>query len=617
LDFTERWGVGVVNTRRRKIILTFYIFILILSFSDLQTLTSQIDIEPANTSHIYDAPVISNYTTHDGILIENDTDFETQGWPGNGSISNPYIIAGLNITADEVIIQISFTSVYFEIQDCHLSATSWNTPISLMYSGNALINNCIIEGRNGLRLFHSSNVIFQNSIMKATSYPIRAEYSSGFKMMNCTFPEVDPGAFPRNVELHYCTNAIVNGNVLHGIYFAAARSMDISFTSNNFTEGGIMLLWGSPSPYSDVSDNRVNGKPLLYLDGNESLVIEADEYGQIILDECSNILVQNGTMEDTQPIQLSNCVRCTVQNITATRGYSGIYDFDSNFTIIRNCTFNEVFAGGIWMTHCGSSLIENCTSNPHEYFFSTSRFIVQSCINTTMKQCRIFNNEDEALYFTGEDMRLSHCIIQGARYGVHVRGINMTVDSNHIYGTTSEHTTPFFSAGIYSRYLKESTISNNLIENGDDYGIFVFSNDTLFVNNIIINNEGVGIELLNSSHGNILYGNILESNLDGNALDNGFNNQWDDGVSIGNTWDDFNPLTETEYTIPGIAGSIDRFPKNSTTYTPTGSITESITDSTNATTSQTTIENEIPWITIIIASTGLVIIVIVIIIKKR
>ena len=45
----------------------------------------------------------TSYTLHDPIFIRNNTDLVYQaslnGWNGNGSESNPYVIEGLNITS--------------------------------------------------------------------------------------------------------------------------------------------------------------------------------------------------------------------------------------------------------------------------------------------------------------------------------------------------------------------------------------------------------------------------------------------------------------------------------------------------------------------------------------
>jgi parallel beta-helix repeat protein len=571
-------------------------------------------IELTTNRHPVRESSLANYTEHSPIFIEGNSDFETQGWPGNGSASNPYLIAGLNITTNVTCIEIRYTSVHFTIRDCYFSSSTYGYCINLQIVTSALISNCTFEGRSGLYMYSANNVVFLDNIMNSTCYPIRAHQSYGFQVINCTVPEGYRGCFPYRLSLDRCNNAVIEGNEFRDIYISPGGSIGLTVTSNNFTEGGVLLDGFSPFMFYDVSGNLVDGKPLLFLEGNESLVIEADDYGQVILIECTDVLLQNGNKSDTCPVQLYKCTGCSVVNITGWRGYSTIYDYGSNYTTIRDCEFNGIIGPGIFMTRCGYSLIENCTSYPGEIGFHDSWSVVQSCSNTTMTRCTIYNRQSEALYFTGESMVLSNCTIQGARYGVHVRGINMTIVSNQMHSMSSQNTQPFFSTGIYASWVNNCTFSNNLIENGDDYGIFAITNHTTFENNTIINNEGIGIELFNGSWGNILYGNILKHNLQGNALDNGYDNQWDDGISVGNLWDDFNPHTHTEYLIPGTAGSVDRYPTTDTEF-PEPSTSSPVT--TPSTTPNPTNQTIIIVVIIAIGAIGVCIVIFILHLKLR
>ncbi|MCK5606020.1 hypothetical protein KAR91_29245, partial [Candidatus Pacearchaeota archaeon] len=60
------------------------------------------------------------YTNHVPVIINGTADFGSQGWPGAGSVSSPYIISGLNISYDIGIpgISIMNTDAYFVIRDC-------------------------------------------------------------------------------------------------------------------------------------------------------------------------------------------------------------------------------------------------------------------------------------------------------------------------------------------------------------------------------------------------------------------------------------------------------------------------------------------------------------------
>ena len=66
--------------------------------------------------------VLRGYTSHDVIRINNDTDFANQasqeGWLGDGTQSNPYVISGYDIDAHGAgdAIYIGNTTVYFVVK---------------------------------------------------------------------------------------------------------------------------------------------------------------------------------------------------------------------------------------------------------------------------------------------------------------------------------------------------------------------------------------------------------------------------------------------------------------------------------------------------------------------
>jgi hypothetical protein len=134
------------------------------------------------------------------------------------------------------------------------------------------------------------------------------------------------------------------------------------------------------------------------------------------------------------------------------------------------------------------------------------------------------------------------------------RGISVEGSRHIIRNNTIRES---WSSGIYGT-LTNATITENIIRHGYGNGIEIFSNNSIITRNWVTEKGGVGIELLENSNGNTIYNNSIGSNTESNAQDDGFNNQWDDGVSIGNLWGDFH--TTPPYNIPGTAGSVDRYP---------------------------------------------------------
>lgn len=107
-------------------------------------------------------------------------------------------------------------------------------------------------------------------------------------------------------------------------------------------------------------------------------------------------------------------------------------------------------------------------------------------------------------------------------------------------------------------------ISNNEITNTRWCALyFIHSFDCTVTDNIIANNKGLGV-LLYDSGSCTLFGNSFEANEWGNAKDItgelsvSDTNTWDDDVSLGNVWDDYEGAGV--YQIPGDRESVDRYP---------------------------------------------------------
>jgi len=84
------------------------------------------------------------YLNHGPIDITSDADFAAQkaveGWAGNGTQANPYVIEGYNITHNGHNIEVSNVSSYFIIRDCLLLSPGTPPPPGGYDDGVALLN---------------------------------------------------------------------------------------------------------------------------------------------------------------------------------------------------------------------------------------------------------------------------------------------------------------------------------------------------------------------------------------------------------------------------------------------------------------------------------------------
>jgi parallel beta-helix repeat protein len=179
-----------------------------------------------------------NASIHDPIVIISDSDFEMQGWPGNGSENNPYLIEDLEIESSqrmgeldmEACIQISFTSVHFIIRNCTLSyeiINQWDQPPT------------------GIILFIVSNARIENCTFMNLDRGIYSLYCNTSSYLSSTFMYCRVGFY-----LHCVENAMIDWNSLRFnkfgmfLYYSTDCNITENFIAYN-TEKGVFLDGGS------------------------------------------------------------------------------------------------------------------------------------------------------------------------------------------------------------------------------------------------------------------------------------------------------------------------------------------------------------------------------------
>ncbi len=160
-------------------------------------------------------------------------------------------------------------------------------------------------------------------------------------------------------------------------------------------------------------------------------------------------------------------------------------------------------------------------------------------------------------------------------------------DSTVIFIDTSDRITvdscdvqwgPGDGVSAYQSY--QVTIRDCTIRHSAANGIYLyFSDKTTIVNNVVRDNSDLSLFIDESSSLNTIYANIFDED-SSPVKDDGVTNSWDDGVSRGNWYSDYDG--SGTYTIPGSANSADHYPDG-----PLTSITTTTSDSTTTTTNST------------------------------
>jgi len=196
----------------------------------------------------------------------------------------------------------------------------------------AVINNRFDSGSSGIFVFcggPSSHSLYNLSIIKNTFYN------------KYTGVEIH---FPSNYE---CRDAIIIDNDFFncGMFFIQEKNNDQNLI---------------------VANNKVNGKPLLFLENQSDDVINFP-CGQIILLRCTNITIFNQNIHNTSVgLQIVNSNNCNVYNCNISEESYGIMMYLSKNSTYKNNSIDENIVG-IYAYGSHNLFLENkITNNSYE-----------------------------------------------------------------------------------------------------------------------------------------------------------------------------------------------------------------------------------------------------------
>ncbi|MHA2323178.1 MAG: right-handed parallel beta-helix repeat-containing protein, partial [Candidatus Thorarchaeota archaeon] len=312
-------------------------------------------------------------TPHSPIVIDGDANFnataQTEGWSGNGTSGNPYIIEGLDIDlggAPGHGISISNTRVNFTISNCNLTFANVspgsgiylynvtngmlinNTCTSNSYGiylwssdSNTVVNNtCNSNSNSGIYLRSSaSNTVASNTCTDNT-YGIHLDQSDSNTVANNTCTINNAGFYITASDFNTVARNTCDTNTI-GIYIRDTSTSN-TMVNNTCTSGtyGIYLdSFISNTLFNNTCTNNSNSGIYLWASDINTVAnntSDTNPIGIYIRDtSTSNTVVNNTFTSSTYGIYLDSSPSNTLANNTCTSNSYGIYIFDSDLNDIQ------------------------------------------------------------------------------------------------------------------------------------------------------------------------------------------------------------------------------------------------------------------------------------------
>jgi parallel beta-helix repeat protein len=325
--------------------------------------------------------VTDNITsTADGIIVERDNIIiDGAGYTLQGKRQDFYKGIDLTNRRNVTIKNIRITAFYYGIK-------------LFGSSNNNIIGNNITNNGDGIDLFSSwNNSIIGNNIANNSGGGICLEYFSN--------------------------NNIITGNNMTANKWDGIRleySSNNSIVGNTFINDGL-TVW--KSYHNFVKDNTVNGKPLVYLEGEADHSIS--DAGQVILVSCNRIRVENLNLSKTSVgMQLlkTNDSIITGNNITANNRHGIYLEYSSNNSITGNNIANSWEGIRLYDSSNNSITGNNITNN-----WGGGIRLEYSSNNSIITGNNITNNYNGiCLEYSSNSIITGNNITANRRYGIYL-----------------------------------------------------------------------------------------------------------------------------------------------------------------------------------------------------
>ena len=426
-----------------------------------------------------------------------------------------------NCTSVSVVTQdVSNGSVGVEIgfsnNNSIMSSVACNNTIeaiSLYYSDWNTVsnNNASSNSQTAVHVVSSANNTVANNTLSGNDYGVWLEMSSNSGIYNNTGSENTEAILLSSSRTNKISNNTLLNNSESGIWLISSDDNTISNNTASNNWAGVYIYQSANNTLSNntmINDgiyiwsyqlknwnthhidtlNTVNGKSVYYFKDMHSGTVASDA-GQIILANCTGIIIENQTLGD---------------------GTVGIEIGFSDISRIMNTTLSNNTADGIDIIHSNGTEMSNITSSNNDW----EGIMLYSSTNTTISGSLTVNNSGDGIgVYDSDKSTISNITSSNNRCdGIFLYSSN---DATIFDSLTSNNT----GNGI-NLYQSTGNIISNTTLQGNEYGLELYadSNNNTLKNNTIVDNY-VGIDLYFYSINNSLEINTILNNSYGVALD--------------------------------------------------------------------------------------------------
>ena len=529
--------------RKIGIMITIMLFLTLLGSMQPYCMSEHLELldsRPECIQHNYHTPLA--YTTSGPILIQSDADFETQGWPGEGTYEEPYLIFDLAIASSGYAIHIENTRAHFEIVDCNLTQTTTGDAVFLRNVTNGKIDTTKFGGGYyAVRLLNTSNcVISKCEVSPTVQYGITISQTSKTSLEDCTIIGASGAGTALNLDASQDC-AVFNNVVTNKAYgFRINNLVSCSFSHNTLTDLADNGIEGT-SISGAFSDNTVSGAQIgLLISGEDNLIAGNNLYQNqngMQINSKDTIVVGNEVWDSsgTGIVIASSAGNITVQSnrVSATDG-DGFYITSTNVQVLDNIvegdrsigttaysvvksdvTFVNNTCHGMWYGfHLGDG-VQNCQMIRNHISDTRFSFYLRDDL-----YCSLIDNDITGGYegiIVDTYIYCSEILIMGNTFNGTEIGIGIT--DTHNVNITQNEFYDILQTGVYMLSAHGSYIVNNSVFGAgiagflidEDWGTQILDNRLIDASILLISSGGAVLENNDMTSGGLYISGESES----------------------------------------------------------------------------------------------------------
>lgn len=301
--------------------------------------------------------------------------------------------------------------------------------------------------------------------------------------------------------------------------------------SDNILLGGGLFITYAIGHQNSVTNNIVQGRPLVYLEGEKNTVVNVDA-GQDVLVDCESITVQDQSIQDISTgIYLVRSNNCLLTHNTISHCFTGMDFFQSENNDITANTITNITAFGI---HLYASTVNTLSQNTVSGSVGGSGIYLEpSSTDNTIANNTLLSNNQCGVHVGSNHTTISDNVISMNPYaGVALYSVSFCTVQRNIISlcdsdgiTASGSTNCLFSGntithgqfGIRQFSCFENTVTKNTFRNQSWSGILLDNSHDIGLSENTFTNDSECIYLMDAVHNSITK-NTLQGNANGIVL---------------------------------------------------------------------------------------------------